>query len=256
MAFTTIDIGTGPSGSDGDTLREAFAKVNAMLYELYEDSTIGLPPAGPAPSGYTIVFTGDPYTEGVNDTAVVLNVAGAEVAATWALSITSSGGGTTVSVNGTVSAASFAVAAQNLSGLSPGTLTASLVLSNASGAGTAATDTAALSNAGSPVVARYFGISALTVLNNAQMLALGTDAISSNAKTVTLNPVDQYVYFAYPNSLGALATIHINGNTTLNQLGSFLQTSQSVTPSGGVATTYRVYRSEFQLSGSISFAFS
>lgn len=99
----------------------------------------------PVPSGYSINFVGDPYTEGSNDSAVDLSVANAEVSADWELEITSSGGGTPVTANGTVSTGSFTIENLDLSGLSPGTLTASLILTNGNGSGSPSTDTASLS---------------------------------------------------------------------------------------------------------------
>lgn len=102
-----------------------------------------------APSGYAIVFTADSYTEGTDDSSVSLDVTGAEVGATWALTISSSGGGTNVTDNGTVSTASFTISGKDLTALNPGTLTASLVLTDtAANEGSPATDTATLSAAG------------------------------------------------------------------------------------------------------------
>lgn len=109
----------------------------------------GAPPDITAPSGYAIAFTAAGYTEGTDDSSVNLDVTSAEVGASWALTISSSGGGTDVTDSGTVATASFTISGKNLTGLNPGTLTASLVLTDAAlNAGTPATDTATLAAAG------------------------------------------------------------------------------------------------------------
>lgn len=108
-----------------------------------------VPPDETAPSGYAIAFDAGSYTEGVDDDAVSLDVTSAEVGASWALTISSSGGGTDVTDSGTVASASFTISGQDLTGLNPGTLTASLVLTDAAlNEGSPATDTATLSAAG------------------------------------------------------------------------------------------------------------
>lgn len=97
------------------------------------------------PSGYAIAFNAGTYTLGTDANAVRVNVTGAQVGATYAITISSSGGGTPVTATGTVSNASFNVQNINCSGLTAGTLTASIVLTDTDGeAGAAATGTGTL----------------------------------------------------------------------------------------------------------------
>ena len=75
--------------------------------------------------------------------------AGAEVGATYSYTISSSGGGTNVTGSGTIASASQQISGVNVSGLGDGTLTLSVVLTDAAGnAASAVTDTATLDAAG------------------------------------------------------------------------------------------------------------
>lgn len=102
-----------------------------------------------APSGYSVAFTSDPVNAG-NATAAAFTISSAEIGATYNYSISSSGGGTAVTGTGTISTATQAITGLNVSGLTDGTLTVSVTLTDASGnAGTAATDTV-IKDAGAP----------------------------------------------------------------------------------------------------------
>ncbi|MGL4443246.1 MAG: hypothetical protein ACRCU1_06460 [Alsobacter sp.] len=97
------------------------------------------------PSGYGVNIVAASYQLGVDANAVAVNLTTAEVGATYALSITSSGGGTPVTRTGTIATATTNLTAIDCSGLTAGTLTASLVLTDSHGnAGAAVTDTATL----------------------------------------------------------------------------------------------------------------
>ncbi len=94
-----------------------------------------------APSGYTVAFTTDPINN-ANKSSGAFSFAGAEVGATYAYTISSSGGGTNVTGSGTIVTATDAITGLNLTGLSDSTLTLSVTLTDTSGnAGSAATDT-------------------------------------------------------------------------------------------------------------------
>ncbi len=94
-----------------------------------------------APSGYAVAFTTDPVTA-ANASSAAFDLTSAQVGADYAYSITSSAGGTAVTGSGTVNAASMPLTGIDLSALPDGTLTLSLVLTNAFGsAGAAASDT-------------------------------------------------------------------------------------------------------------------
>lgn len=111
---------------------------------------------------------------------------------------------------------------------------------------------------------RYFGVSALTSLNNSQLLALSTDLVQSKAKSATsFSPSSQYCYYAYPASFGLLTNISIDGDSlnALPDFGNFSGSSgtpevMTVTPAGGSATSYNVYRSNNALAATFTLAFT
>ncbi|MBU6953421.1 tandem-95 repeat protein [Hahella sp. HN01] len=97
-----------------------------------------------APSGHSVSF--DDSTINASEVASQsFTFASAEVGASYSYSISSSGGGTTVTGNGTIASASQQITSLDLSGLADGTLTLSVILTDTSGnAATAVTNTAAL----------------------------------------------------------------------------------------------------------------
>ncbi|MCY0966378.1 hypothetical protein, partial [Parathalassolituus penaei] len=97
-----------------------------------------------APSGHSISF--DDATINTSEaSSISLTMAGAEVGATYSYSISSSGGGTPVTGSGTISSAGQQLSGVDVSGLSDGTLTVSLVLTDSAGnAASAVTNTSTL----------------------------------------------------------------------------------------------------------------
>ncbi|WP_161957398.1 inverse autotransporter beta domain-containing protein [Aestuariivirga litoralis] len=94
-----------------------------------------------APSGYSVSFLPLPAS------AAGFAVSGAEPGASYAFTITSSGGGTPVSGSGTITSASQQVTGLDLTGLGDGTLTLTVTLSDALGnPGSPATATMAKTN--------------------------------------------------------------------------------------------------------------
>jgi hypothetical protein len=92
-----------------------------------------------APSGYTITAN-DSSVNATEASSTSFTFAGAEVGATFSYSVSSSGGGTAVTGSGTVSSATQQVTGINVSTLSNGTLTYSVILTDAAGnAGAVAT---------------------------------------------------------------------------------------------------------------------
>ncbi|MFD2173432.1 hypothetical protein ACFSM0_04925 [Rhodobacter lacus] len=94
-----------------------------------------------APSGYSVSLDQNPVTS-ANQSAVSFTFAGAETGTTYDYAISSSGGGTTVTGSGTISAANQQITGIDVSGLGDGTLTLSVTLTDSGNTGTAATDTA------------------------------------------------------------------------------------------------------------------
>lgn len=89
-----------------------------------------------APSGYAVAFLSGPIT------AAGFEITNADPGATYAFTITSSGGGAPVTGSGAVTAVTQQITGLDLSGLADGTLTLSLTLTDGLGnAGTAATAT-------------------------------------------------------------------------------------------------------------------
>src|SRR5262249_16551684 len=82
------------------------------------------------PTGYAIAFHAPSYQLGVDANAVRVDITGAEVGASYAGTISSSGGGTPVAFSGRVGGASFNVPNINCGSLTAGTLTASMRLTD------------------------------------------------------------------------------------------------------------------------------
>ncbi|WP_181899516.1 gliding motility-associated C-terminal domain-containing protein [Flagellimonas nanhaiensis] len=93
------------------------------------------------PSGYSVTIDQDPINAG-NQGAVGFTFAGAEVGATYSYTFSSDGGGIPVSDTGVIATATDNITGIDLSGLSNGTITLSVTLSNTNGTGGAVTDTA------------------------------------------------------------------------------------------------------------------
>lgn len=94
-----------------------------------------------APSGYSVSIDQNPINA-ANDEAVSFTFAGAEVDATYEYTFSSSGGGTNVTGNGTVSTTTDQITGIDINGLSDGTITLSVNLTDEAGnTGSVATDT-------------------------------------------------------------------------------------------------------------------
>ena len=97
-----------------------------------------------SPNGQSVSFN-DATINATEATSQAFTFANAEVGSTYSYTISSDGGGTNVTGSGTIATATDVISSIDLSGLSDGTLTLSVVLSDAaSNAATAVTDTASL----------------------------------------------------------------------------------------------------------------
>ncbi|AZZ92667.1 tandem-95 repeat protein [Hahella sp. KA22] len=97
-----------------------------------------------APTGHSVSFD-DSVINASEAASQSFTFASAEVGASYSYSISSAGGGTPVTGSGSISSASQQISGINLSGLSDGTLTLSVTLTDAAGnAATAVTNTASL----------------------------------------------------------------------------------------------------------------
>ncbi|MGD8175085.1 Ig-like domain-containing protein [Marinimicrobium sp. ARAG 43.8] len=104
-----------------------------------------------APNGHTVTFDNDTFNAGTAANAS-FTFAGAEVDATYAFEITSSGGGSTVTGSGSLATATDQITGIDVSGLPDGTLTLSVTLTDEAGnSASEVTDTAALDDT-APVI--------------------------------------------------------------------------------------------------------
>ncbi len=122
-----------PVDLNGGTIRDA-AGNNLVLTYTAPNTT------GVRVQTYQATFTTDPITP-ANETAAAFQMTKAPVGATFDYSISSSGGGTSVTGSGTIATITPNVTGLNVSALGPGTLTVSLTMTDASGTGLARTDT-------------------------------------------------------------------------------------------------------------------
>lgn len=100
---------------------------------------------------------------------------------------------------------------------------------------------------------RYFGYSATNNPNDATLLAGGNELSGNANKTITQAPSgNQYFYFAYPASYGALSGINVNG---FSALAAFTSTTRDVVNAQGVTVSCRVYVSNNLINASTQFQF-
>ncbi|GGF68919.1 Calx-beta domain-containing protein [Mameliella alba] len=131
-----------------------------------------------APSGYTATLDDDPVNV-ANETATGFTFAGAEVGATYAFTITSDGGGAPVTGTGTIATATDQVTGLDLSGLSDGTLTLTVALTDPAGnTGLDATDEA-LKDATAPELTIDIPLTADGVINVAEAGAVVVSGTST-----------------------------------------------------------------------------
>ncbi|WP_421906331.1 Ig-like domain-containing protein [Mameliella sp.] len=131
-----------------------------------------------APSGYTATLDDDPVNV-ANETATGFTFAGAEVGATYAFTITSDGGGAPVTGTGTIATATDQVTGLDLSGLSDGTLTLTVALTDPAGnTGPDATDEA-LKDATAPELTIDIPLTTDGVINAAEAGALAVTGTST-----------------------------------------------------------------------------
>lgn len=89
---------------------------------------------------------------------------------------------------------------------------------------------------------RYWGLSANVSLTDAEIIALNSELATTRAQTRNdFNPVNQYIYIAYPASFG-LATIKFNGYIATS---SWPLTTRNFTNAQGYTESYYIYRTQF-----------
>jgi cyclophilin family peptidyl-prolyl cis-trans isomerase len=165
-SYTVTSSGGGAVLTGSGTVSSAAQQVTGIDVSSIPDGTLTyrvvlLDPAGntgsaatatatldmTAPAGYTITADDSVITAG-EATATSFTFAGAEIGTMYSFTVTSSGGGTPVTGNGTVSSATQRVTGIDVSSLAGGTLTYSVTLTDTAGnTGSAATATATLDSA-------------------------------------------------------------------------------------------------------------
>ena len=139
------------------------------------------------PAGYSAAFDQDPVTA-ANQNAASFTFAGAETGSSYAYTISSDGGGSDVTGSGTIATATDQIAGLDLSGLGDGTLTLSVVLTDAAGnagateAGTAAKDASAPAG-----YSAAFDQSAVNAANQSAISFTFTDAETGSSYAYTIS---------------------------------------------------------------------
>ena len=98
---------------------------------------------------------------------------------------------------------------------------------------------------------RYWGTSANSTLDNAQILALTNEFSTTRSQTRSITAAGEYIYFAYPAAWGT-ASFTVNG--LLNTAWEL--TVVSFTNASGYTSNYNVYRSTNLLTGTYTIVVS
>ncbi len=179
-----------------------------------------------APSGQSVSIDQSPILL-ADEAGVSVTLAGAEVGSAYAITLSSSGGGTPVTRNGTISSGSEQLSGFDLSGLGDGTVTASLVLTDVAGnAAPAVTGTAAKDSAvptvtlAAPVTPQADAFD-VTVTFSEPVVGLdvaGFDIVGGSATGLT-GALDSYVLTVLPDHDGEI-TIQALSNAAQDAIGN------------------------------------
>jgi hypothetical protein len=93
---------------------------------------------------------------------------------------------------------------------------------------------------------RYWGTLATDTPTDADIRSLDSGFSNTKTQTRIFNPSNEYIYFAWPVSLGAVTNFRFNG--LLNS--AWILTTRSFVNSSGGVNLYYIYRSEYRHSGS------
>ncbi|WP_221793391.1 tandem-95 repeat protein [Oceanobacter mangrovi] len=181
-----------------------------------------------APTGHSVSFD----DSSINDSeasSVSFTFAGGEVGASYSYSISSSGGGTNVTGSGTLATATDQISSLDLSGLSDGTLTLSVTVTDTAGnAATAVTDTATLDSTG-PVLAE---VTAVTTPgnDNTPSYTFSTSEVGTLAITGSCGTSSSTTLSAAGNHT---ITLTASDNSSALADGSYTTCALTVTDSAG-----------------------
>ncbi|MEB2779835.1 MBG domain-containing protein [Algoriphagus sp. C2-6-M1] len=151
MGFFYIDFATDGAGDYSNTYVEALEiEIGGSFIYLALDN-LQFCSDFDAPSGYTVSIDQDPITID-NESNISFTFADAEIGTTYSYSFISSGGAGTVTGGGTIATATDQITGINLSGLSDGTITLTVTLTDPSdNTGPDATDTSEKAPNNAPV---------------------------------------------------------------------------------------------------------
>ncbi|MCG8474638.1 MAG: hypothetical protein MI784_04060, partial [Cytophagales bacterium] len=202
-----------------------------------------------APSGYSVSIDQSPVNSG-NENAVSFTFTGAETGATYNYSISSTGGGSPVTSNGTVASATETISGIDISGLSDGLLTLSVTLTDPAGnAGLATTDTENYDGTAPGITSftRKTPTSGTTNANSLVFLATFNENVTSvnagdfavnGTTTATVTGISQVTASTYDVTVSGGDLASFEGNVGLNLSGSvnIADNNGNLLPSGEPAT--------------------
>ena len=104
----------------------------------------------------------------------------------------------------------------------------------------------------SPYTNKYFGTSVSNSIDDATLRAGTNEVASGKAKsnfTIPISSGTNYIFYAYPASLGALSSISVEG---FGSLDAFTLTTRNVTNASGYSQSYNIYISNNNFASSVN----
>ena len=104
----------------------------------------------------------------------------------------------------------------------------------------------------SPYANKYFGTSVSNSIDDATLRAGTNEVASGKAKSNFSIPISSgtnYIFYAYPASLGALSSISVEG---FGSLDAFTLTTRNVTNASGYSQSYNIYISNNNFASSVN----
>ncbi|PYG27155.1 uncharacterized protein DUF11, partial [Pelagimonas varians] len=144
------------------------------------------------PTGHSVAFDASAISS-ANELVASFSFADAEVGATYAYTISSSGGGTDVTGSGTIASATQWVGSLDVSSLGDGTLTLSVVLTDPLGNAAPAVTNTVTKDTQAPLISFTSGIAGDEIVNSSEQAAVTVSGRTSGAEdgqSVTISIVD------------------------------------------------------------------
>lgn len=92
---------------------------------------------------------------------------------------------------------------------------------------------------------RYWGVLASEDPTDAELRSLSAEFSTTRTQSRVFSPVNQYIYFAWPEPLGQANSFKFNGMIS----SSWLLTTRTFVNASGGAAAYHIYRSEYRQNG-------